>query len=723
MTALASLKKCHTKTQWLLFFKNFHNEILFDKNGRLIKSISLRLRAEKNSYYFGSQIFETLLEACDQNGHIKLGLEIWEAYPKLSNAKFNLLAINIYIKACEPNHARLLALKTLRLRNLTFEQKSELEVAICQSYAEQGRANHAIKRLSHILSSDYMPKLTMEYRARVMARLAATFFYVGECQTAATLYEQSAKFFLESKQYFEATRANFNCASALYNIEATQSLAFIEKAQSLATRNDYSEILGHIDAFYALAYFQKGDFDKAIRTAKNGLENQQKTQINYLSVHLMSTLALVLVAKGMTGEAKQKIQKVLSLSKADHSYRWTARYSQLKAQLDWIEGKLPESLSVLKASCQNFQSNASLGLEERTVYNQYLQANAILGNSTMLAQPDWSKLVKLNSYAEMDYKLAQMEILLSKRDFQTMDEKLQEALSKIDRATMKYQFAKLLIIQAQLALNTYESIDRLKNQIEIARSGVRALGTSNLEAKVRLLKAAYYYRKGKVKATRHFLVSCSHLSNVDAADKLFISAALNIINGKSPKLTQPWKQQHFARQLRIFFGPTVEFFPTSILFSDHYAVNMAKSPTLLKLIHFLLQQPQLKASIKSIQEQVWSQSHLSIGWEQKVRNSIGRLRKLTRFSMAPLIGQNAGYIQINKEYFSAFTVSAFNTTELDEKILTLIDNKHIKSEAIAKQAQISKPTAIRTLKRMRKEEKVKMIKKGREVFYIRAYQA
>jgi hypothetical protein len=174
-----------------------------------------------------------------------------------------------------------------------------------------------------------------------------------------------------------------------------------------------------------------------------------------------------------------------------------------------------------------------------------------------------------------------------------------------------------------------------------------------------------------------------------------------------------------ARYTRTYFAPTLEAVDERhFRVSDHYTVSLERHPSLAELLHYLLLKPNFSASTAEIQTHVWKQSLQTQGWQQKIRNTIMRLRDFFPYTIAPII-VHSDNISLFKD---ALTIHPPRPTGIgtEEEIVRLLADSPMSSIELARRLKISSATTKRILKRLTDDQTIHPIKQGRNVFYSAA---
>jgi hypothetical protein len=174
-----------------------------------------------------------------------------------------------------------------------------------------------------------------------------------------------------------------------------------------------------------------------------------------------------------------------------------------------------------------------------------------------------------------------------------------------------------------------------------------------------------------------------------------------------------------AFHTKTYFSPCLEVLDErNFKVGKHYIVSLEKHPSLAVLLHYLMVKPNHVADTTEIQMKVWKQSLQSQGWQQKIRNTIMRIRDFFPYTMAPLI-IHADKIFLNRD---AITLVTPRLASLDSEgeVLRLVADCPMSSNQIAEHLAVSPATAKRILKKLTETQHLFMTKKGRHVFYTKS---
>jgi hypothetical protein len=200
------------------------------------------------------------------------------------------------------------------------------------------------------------------------------------------------------------------------------------------------------------------------------------------------------------------------------------------------------------------------------------------------------------------------------------------------------------------------------------------------------------------------------------SDGFCLNAALATLRGQSPKLISGWQQRLMARFVRTYFAPFLVWDEgRKFAVSDHYCIDLERHPMLADILRYLLDHGANGVAPENLQIQVWKESLKTSGWQQKIRNSVMRLRDLSTYTIAPLI-LHEEQVRIFSE---AIKIKRSISSSQDTKTvaLSLLNAEPLSAEQLADRLCISLSTSKRIIQKLVGEEKITPIKTGRSIRY------
>jgi len=212
------------------------------------------------------------------------------------------------------------------------------------------------------------------------------------------------------------------------------------------------------------------------------------------------------------------------------------------------------------------------------------------------------------------------------------------------------------------------------------------------------------------------LIAASKLPRITFADQFALKCWLETIDGHAARIHMPWQESLLGHLTWIYFRPTLKAEGKGkFSVSKHYQVDLSHHPALVEIMEFLMEKNKFSANPADLQQEVWKQSLAQQGWQQKIRNSIQRLRALFPYTMAPLIVHDE---QV-RLFSSGIDIQAIRRMDINPKdeILRLLREGPMSSINLANRINLSAATTKRFLKKLTEEEKITMMKLGRNVIY------
>ncbi len=217
-----------------------------------------------------------------------------------------------------------------------------------------------------------------------------------------------------------------------------------------------------------------------------------------------------------------------------------------------------------------------------------------------------------------------------------------------------------------------------------------------------LLQAAFHYRSSEFQECIQSLRRARQLSQ-DQFRRRIIGLWLAFAKGRMPRKIDPELNRVSHELSNYFFRPTLRSLGNGLYrVSDIFQVDLSLYPVLNRLLQQILRHPDKALAIHDVQRLVWRQTSSLEGWNQKLRNTVARLRFQFRFMLTPLVIQTQGMILLNIDaiYFEQPPRNISN--ERNHEILRALQNG---PKSIANLHQITKiPSS--TLRRYLHELKV-----------------
>lgn len=711
-------RDCHTKQAWESFFEGHGEALATSANSKPIQEVFRILKADSQALQYDPKIFGRLIQGCLTSWNRELGREIAEHAKRLPSPAVTIPAAQLYLESGQPAVAREVANRALRLTGVLPNERLQLEMLVASSFAEEGKREKSVKLLSQIRSAADNFELSSKERADLLSNMARMQFLLGRYIPAAELFYEASRVYRNLGDWEAAAKTIFNTAACHLNggsPRRDEAFAMIEECRRLAEAHELPGPLSHCEAAYGLDAYQRGDFAAAREHLRRALDHLPISDKSYRRLHILSMLSLTYLAMGRYHLARKFGRQTLDLAALDESEHYQLRYKSLNAELLWEDGLIEESQALLKASIDPFDTRGVHILEELAALSRYNFQSALLDRRPVQTKVEIDEALKKNHFVWLDYVHSRGQLHLNQDDIVGAESHFEEVLTRARDVGDRYHEAigLLSMVQSLLRQRRASEIDGLFREFEIV---VGRMGETPLKSEVLFIHAARAYQLGDFPECERLLRQALKSPRQSFADRFVLSGWVATVDGRSPRLTADWQAQMMARFTRTYFAPTLEAVDERhFRVSDHYIISLERHPALAELLHYLLLKSNFGADAAEIQTQVWKQSLATQGWQQKIRNTIMRLRDFFPYTIAPII-VHADSISLFKEAITIVPTrrEGLNT---DEEIVRLLRHSPMSSLELAKRLKISAATAKRVLKRLSDEHTVLATKQGRNVFY------
>lgn len=710
-------KDCHTKAAWENLFSIHGDAIATTNNSRPLQEIFKSLRADTQSLQYDSAIWENLIQGCHSSWNLELGREIAEFSKKVTSAGIAIQAARLYLES-HPSQARDIASRALRLANIQPKEKLQLEMLTASSYAEEGKRQKTIRQLAMIRNSIKQPVLTESERADFLTSMGRMQFLLGRYQQAAELFYETADQYKKVQDWENAVKSIFNAAACYLNSGTKgkdEAFAMIEECRKLAEAANLPGPLSHCEAAYGMDAYQRGDYAAAREHLRRALEYLPTNDKSYRRLHILSMLSFTYIAMGRYHLANKFGRQTLDLAALDESERFKTRYINLRAELSWEEGLVEESQQILAPTIAILETKGIHTLEELALVTRYNLQSSLLNSTSVQTKYSIDDSLKRNQYSWLDFIYSCGQLALNKEEYSGAEKSFTECLQKgrLSGDRCHEALGLLGMIQSRLRQRKPEDCGGYFRDFEVT---VARIGETPLKTTVYFIQAAIAYQGGDFENCVRILRQAGKNSRISFADKFVVLGWLATLDGKSSRLTAEWQSDMMARYTKTYFSPSIEAIDDRhFKVSEHYIVSLERHPSLAELLLYLMLKSSYSASSAEIQTHVWKQSLHSQGWQQKIRNTIMRLRDFFPFTIAPLI--------MHSENISLFKDAIYiqpirkEGLETDEEIVRLLQDSPMSSADLAKRLNISAATTKRILKKMAEDNLVTANKHGRNIFY------
>lgn len=715
--ALRSIKECHSKRQWDDFFTKFGDVLTGAPSPRLISDIFRKLEADPQSLNYDPKLWGGLLTGAIACWNIESGVQIAEFSKKLTVPIVSIPAAQVFLEAGKPGLSREFAQRALRLTSISDLERIQLDLIVASSFAEEGKTDHAVRVLGKVTSLVRTANMTLRERADFVMRMGRLQYFMGRYPEAAGAFQEAAPTLLELEDWEGAARALFNAGACIQNsgVEKTEeATALVEQARKLSVEHNLPGPRSHCEAFYGVEAYSKGNFIGAREHFRRAMTVLPPSDKSFRRLHIMSFLSFTYFAMGKFALGIKFGRQTIDLAALDASERFKTRYQALEAEILWEEGRVPESMQVLRAAVHQLVLHGVRNLEELSTLSRYQLQLAILGEGlSERFKIDESLQKDQTQWLEYRYSRAVLPGVFESNDEAV--EELQDCLSMAKNLdALNHQACILLsIIRKHLQ---HRDVARAKSYLSSLEITVSRLGDTPLRVRLQVVYAALAYQTGDFDRAFKLLQAAEKMAGVSWSDRFAVGTCLATIRGESPRLQSEWQENIVASFVSGYFAPTLRFSDRkSIIFSNHYEVSLEKHSAMAELIQYLIDRGPAGASLGEIQTDVWHESIKAQGWQQKIRNTVMRVRDLCPYTIAPILIHSdklrffCGAIEVLRDETEALPV--------DYRVRALLKKEILSSQEVAAKLHVSLATAKRLLKRMSLEKQVTILKEGRNVLY------
>lgn len=717
--AIRSSRDCHTKAAWEDFMRRYGDVLSSSSHPRLVNEVFKKLSDDPQSLYYSPQLWGALLQGSLSCWNLDVGCEIAKHVQKLLSPVVAIPAAEVLLESGHPSDSRDYAQRALRGTGLSPKERLQLEMIVASSFAEEGKVEKSVKILEKTGPYLRSVDLNTSDRANFLTRLGRLYFFIGRYADAARAFEESSPLYLELKEWDSGARALFNVGACYQNSgqgSQTEAFRMVEECRKIAVEHNLMGPLSYCETFYGFEAYHAGNFAGARDSFRRALAALPGNDKSFRRLHVMSMLSLTYFATGKYGMAKKFAQQTLDLAQLDESDRFKSRYKALEAELLWEEGKVPESMEVLKKSIKAMEDHGVHTLEDLSALSRFITQSAICGTAIHLDSFKIEEQLKQNKITWLEFEYA--SALLKANSLSPIETRavFQKCLDQArELRALYYEALSLLgVIRTHLKLRELADVKRLVLDLEIV---VSRIGDSPIKAKLLCIYAGIAYQEGDFEKSIKLLSTVEKMSAVSFPDQFAIQSVLATIHGHSPRLVYDWQNDLVARFVRNNFSPSLAMpEPRVFVVSGHYTVNLEKHPALAELLSYLMSRPGLGAMPADIQVDVWKQSVNAQGWQQKIRNAIMRLRDLFPYTMAPIILHNDAGVQF---FAGAIAIDWAQGEQISLEVQTrrMLSEGPLSSQQIATRMNISIATAKRAIKKLADNHEVLPEKSGRNVVY------
>ncbi len=714
-------RSCVTASSWERFLKRYGSELQHNHDAKPLAEIFHLLKKDPQSLRYSEDLWISLLRGCLASWNLELARQISAYIAPIPSPALGLLSAEIALQGGSPAEARQIANRTLRLTKIPVWQHLQLQMAVCSSYVEEGKTTFAIRQLNKMESDLKKFDPSPSDKANILTNMARAQFFLGRYLQAADNFERSYRLFLESENWELAAKGMFNASASFHNSGPShQNKAFdiVAECKDLSEKHGLEGTLSHCYAFFGTDHYQHGDFPRAVKFYKKALDLLPSSDNSFRRMHITSMVAFTFLKLNRRKSANKYTDITLELANLDKSERFRARYLSLKAEMLWHEGYLEESQKMLLQVVTPFLHSGVNTLEELSAVSRFLLQSAALGTVSHSPHIKIAEALKNNTTSWLEFLYARAQSKLARGEFSEalrLAERCAET-AKLYGAKYYHALANLTAIQTKLATRSLDQ--KFEHHLNELAPLADQLTLTDIPLQFFMVKAAEAYQRGSFDKAVLLLQSTKHIVCMSKPTKFIINYWLATACGHSLRFSDPLLGQLAAQATRIFFAPTIAMIQEGrFIVSDHYTVNLEHHPIIAKMLAQLLTSPQYTASSAQLQATVWHESLSNLGWEQKVRNTVMRVRHLFPFTMAPLIIHSDHNIKLNHGTI-VLAPPAIKKVTIDQEILYLLHSKPRSSRAIAGELRRSKATIKRALAKLAAANRIRGIRNGRQMTYL-----
>lgn len=715
--ALKAARECHTKAHWDDFIEKFGELLSSSANPKIVNEVFKRLEADPQSLYYNPQIWGALLQGSMACWNTETGALVAEFSKKLTMPTVSIPAAQVLLEAGKPAISREYAQRALRHTGLTDLERIQLELIVASSFAEEGKTEHAVRVLNKVTPLVRTAEMSQRERADFVVRLGRLHYFMGRYPAAAVAFEEASPLLLELQDWEGAARALFNAGACIQNSGVDNNegaVAMVERCRKLSVEHNLAGPLSHCEAFYGVEAFNTGNFMAArehFRRAMTVLPASDKT---FRRLHIISFLSLTYFALGRYSLGIKFGRQTLELAAEDASERFKTRYQSLEAEILWEEGRIPESMEVLKSAAHQLSLHGVRNLEEISTLTRYQVQSAILGDTTT-EKFKIDESLKRNQATWLEYLYSCALLKCSIEHYDASMNLLSDCLERAKACGSQNYHALILLAMIRLNLQKHD-LKKVQEILPSLEAAVSRLGDTPIRAKLQFVYAALAYQGGDFDRAIKLLHAVDKMAAVSWPDRYAAQSCLATVRGESPRFQYTWQEQIVARFVRGYFAPTLKIAPNrSFIVSDHYMVSLEKHPAMADLIRYLSERVPHGATLADIQTDVWKESTNAQGWQQKIRNAVMRVRDHFPYTIAPILIHHDNLrffgeaIRVVREHDDAMPV--------EDKVRNILREGSLSSQQIADKIEVSLATAKRILKKMSDDQLIVPEKHGRNVLY------
>ncbi len=715
-------RECHTRISWQVLIDAHGDAIASSASPKPLHELYKHLRNDPNSRQYDPRIWAALLKGSIRSSSLSLATEIAEFAKKISSPLVATATARAYLAIGQPWEAREIANRTLRLTSVLPSEQLQLEMVLAQSYIIEGKWKKSVRLLLKLRSSTPEVSLSPTEQAAFLRDMGELQCRLGRHSLAGDLFYNSFNLFYKVAEWELAAMSLYQAAVCYRQCgihERDETRRLLEKISKIAETHGLPLALSHCEAAYGIDAFQHGNFSTAVNHFRNAITHNRKPSKSDHTRFVLAMLARSYVAIGSYPLAKKFWQKSLHLEGSDKAGPHQVQYRTLEAELLWEDGAILESQRLLQTTCKSLDTLGARPEEDHAAVHRLALQSAHLGQ-TQLEQTHImtsSKFVGQGPHTFLAFQdlLTVGQMALNRNAHSEAVKYFERCINQSQEAAAPYYtaLATLGLVQTNLKQRKGREVTPLLRELE---RQVSQIGETPMKIALSFAKAGQAYQQGAFHDCERILRQAAKISRASFSDKFALNGWLATIEGRSYRLANGWQTQLMARYTKIYFSPTLEAMDRSTFcVSGQYMVSLARYPALSTLLHHLLCKASFSAEAAEIQTQVWKQGIHLQGWQQKIRNTIMRLRDFFPQTMAPLI-LHGDTIALFKEAIalSRPRQAGLNVTE---EISQLLRQQPMSSQQLSKYLKISPATAKRALRKLTEDQAICSQKQGRNVYY------
>lgn len=713
-------KNCHTKQAWTQFASDYGEVIANTNDKKLVSEIFKQLKSDSSALNYGHEIFLFLLKGAHHADHLELAVEISDFSSKISNIDLYFEVIAIHLENSEPKSARKIASKALRLSNLSTKEELRLRMHVVSSYAEEGKYQKATAMFGPLEKLIYSEGISKEDKYNFISQIGRLHFFLGNYDDAIPFYKEASEYYLLNQNWEIAARTLFNVGACLGNSDNSnkdEAYYYIETCREVCEKNDLKGPLAHIESFYGLNAYQSGNFTEAKEYFFAALQHTQEEDAKFTRIHFLSMLALTCYSSGKFKLGKKYAMQTLRLAETDESDRYRTRYINLEAEMMWQDGDFEKSHELLKPVFSKLITNGIFTLEELATFNMYVSQEAALNSKEFsrskikVANP-----LKRNSFNWLETQYCLADLLLNSQKYADAEKKYKNIIEVSEQKDNRHHLALGLYGLIKVKFSTGKLDQEFKSLVTRFGIAVARMAHSPLKVDAHIIQAAIAYREGDLDECHRSLKAASKITAITAVNKVALNTWINTLEGKTTKFSSSMQASLLTRLTSIFFAPSIKAVGShKFEVSGNYIVDLSKQQKLKDLLSYMLQRNVKSFRPEELQKEVWNQSTRLSGWQQKIRNTVQRLRVTFSPCLVPIIVHQNG-MRFFSEAISVKSPSTSGSSK-ETKLSELLALKPCSSAEIAEHIGVSSATAKRTIKMLLEENKVVAVKNGRAIKY------